>query len=307
MGKITYFYKSYLLIHTKFYFFLQKMSVFFPYIINSFFNQQRVIEMKEEMINDLQKDLDKELAKPLRKRDYDKISEITKAIHDISHDDEMIEHENQVKNKFLADYGSRQKEIRVKRRFIAVASCAVIAFGLNIYSFNAWGMNMIDAIYTMQKGGMSIDIHNINDFGRKTIELPTSPDDPYGIKAKCAEYGVYPETPVYIPDGFELKHFEEYEYDTHKTIRFFYRKNGYIWLNITFTDYINYESIPPIGIPTDTYTVHEETINGQLSWVLKEDNQFTDIYIDENNIEYSFFMQSLDYDECYKIVESMCK
>ena len=251
--------------------------------------------------------INEELGK--KKPDYNKIAELSEQYSYIVSADEEIESRSEQHIQQILSTARQEKtkfSIRMKV-FSALTACAVIAFGLNIYSFNAWGMNMIDAIYTMQKGGMSIDIHNINDFGRKTIELPTSHDDPYGIKAKCAEYGVYPETPTYIPDGFELKHFEEYEYDTHKTIRFFYRKNGYIWLNITYMEYIDYESIPPVGIPTDTYTVHEETINGHSSWILKEDNQFTDIYIDNENIKYSFFMQSLDYDECYKIVESMCK
>ncbi len=38
----------------------------------------------------------------------------------------------------------------------------------------------------------------------EVIELPTYPGDPYGIKAVCAEYGLYPMTPTYIPDGFNL-------------------------------------------------------------------------------------------------------
>ena len=67
------------------------------------------------------------------------------------------------------------------------------------------------------------------------------------------------------------------------------------------------EEIKKVKYPSDYFNISEIEINGCSAFVSKEDNQFTDIYIDENNIEYSFFMQSLDYDECYKIVESMCK
>lgn len=39
---------------------------------------------------------------------------------------------------------------------------------------------------------------------REVIELPTAPGDPYGIKAVCEKYGIYPMTPSYIPEGVEL-------------------------------------------------------------------------------------------------------
>ena len=40
---------------------------------------------------------------------------------------------------------------------------------------------------------------------KKTIEIPVSEDDPYGIKTQCKQNGYTPDIPFYLPKGFELK------------------------------------------------------------------------------------------------------
>ncbi|MCM1529774.1 MAG: DUF4367 domain-containing protein [Alistipes sp.] len=144
------------------------------------------------------------------------------------------------------------------------------------------------------------------DLGKQeqtVISLPTSENDPYGIKAKCAEYGISPQAPFYLPDGFELVDFYAEINEAFSDICFFY-KNGKTRLNITFTKYVNSDNIPPIGIPTDTYNLQETEINGQTVFILKEDGQFTATYLN-NGIVYVITSNKLDYDECQKVVEAM--
>ncbi len=73
---------------------------------------------------------------------------------------------------------------------------------------------------------------------------------------------------------------------------------------MSYEAYENSDDIPPIGIPTDTYNLVETEINGQTSFVLKEDGQFTATFLN-NNIVYVITSNKLDYDECQKVVESM--
>ena len=84
---------------------------------------------------------------------------------------------------------------------------------------------------------------------------------------------------------------------------FYYKKNN-VKLNFSVYYYHQSETIPSIGIPTDTYNLTESTINGRTMFILKEDNQFTATYL-SNNVVYVIFSDGLDYDECQKIVESI--
>ena len=84
----------------------------------------------------------------------------------------------------------------------------------------------------------------------------------------------------------------------------FYYKKADIILNFNFTMFSDDREIPPIGIPTDTYNIVEEQINGYKMYILKEDNQFTATFL-EDNIVYAITAIDCDYDECQKVIESL--
>lgn len=262
-------------------------------------NKKAVLDMKEQIINDLKVELDEEMKKSPKKRDYNKIDEITAAIHEIDcENDDYESHYEDARNELFARL-EKEKNRKSRRRLKGisiVATCCVLLIGINAVTFSTMGMNMFKAIYHISKGGITVDIERSNE-----IILPTTKDDPYGIKAKCAEYDINLQAPTFIPEGFYLYDINYEENDTFKRVDFFY-KNVTAKINFTFTNFKG--DVPPIGLPTDTYELNKETINDQIIYTLKEDNQFYGIFIKEN-IQYLIFTEYIDYDSCYKIVNSL--
>lgn len=242
--------------------------------------------------------LDRELAKP--NPDYDLVDELSavileargKAVQEIDVQSEI----KAIKKK--ADNGI--KRFRCPRWAVAASAACLVLIGANTVSVAAWGTNIFSAFVQFTKGDLTID------FGKQeqaVINLPTSEDDPYGIKAKCAEYDIYPMIPYYLPDGFKLTNCEENILSHSTDLRFFY-ENDNTKLILSYEAYKNSDDIPPIGIPTDTHNLQETEINGQTMYVLKEDNQFTAAFLNDS-IVYIITSNKLDYDECQKVVESM--
>lgn len=199
----------------------------------------------------------------------------------------------------------RKTSIKPKRFFVpkwAAAMCAslILVLGLNAYSAYAWNMNIFKAVVKFINGGVVIGFEN----EQPVIELPTSENDTYGIRTKCAEYDVYPLVPEYIPEEFVLTDIQTDINDHWTQIRFFYKKDEII-LNFDFFKYQRKEYIPDFTIPTDTYNITERELNGQTMYILKEDNQFTATFLDNNNIIYAVYADGLDYDECDKVIESL--
>lgn len=258
-------------------------------------------DMKREIIYDLQRELDEEISKSTGEWDCQKISELTKTINDISCEDtasgdQYEKSKIELIEKLKATEKSKQKIIL--KRVTAAVACLLVCLGLNFVSISAFGTNMFSAAYRLLNGGISIDMN-------ERIELPTTADDPYGMKTKCAEYGMYPETPSYIPEGFRLVHVDDVKKTDSIRLTFYYKKEG-IKLHFVFFQYYNKDQIPPVGIPTDTYNVVEEEINNHKMYIMKEDNQFTANF-QSDNIVYSIASDGLNYDECHKIAKSMAK
>lgn len=247
----------------------------------------------EELISEeLEKQLDLELKKS--SPDYDLVDELTKAI--LESRGKAVK-EIDVKPEIQAIRQRKIKRIRFPKWAVAVSAACVVLIGANVFSVSAWDMNIFSAIVKFTKGGMSVNLN------QNIIELPVSEGDPYGIKAKCAEYDIYPLTPHYLPEGVELVDFNEVVCDRFTDLCFFYQ-NGNTRLNITYTKYNDSENVLHSGIPTDTYNLQETEINGQTMFILKEDNQFTVTFLNDS-VVCVIYSNELDYDECQKVMESI--
>ena len=262
-------------------------------------NISNITEADIELLKELQAQLDEELNKPVKHQNFDLIDEITKTICEIYKENELIEAKSQSGIAYIKGMvKARNKKSKFRKWSAILGSCAAVVLVLNIASISAFGKNMFSAAYHMVKGGITIDM-----IKEDVIELPTTADDPYGMKAKCAEYDMYPLTPSYIPERFELVNLVVDELSSFTHIIFQYKDSG-IKLNFDFCQYNEGEEIPPIGIPTDTYNIVEEEINGHTMYILKEDNQFTAAFL-EDNIVYAITAIDCSYDECQKVVESL--
>lgn len=260
--------------------------------------ERQMFELDREILSDLKKDLEEEMSKPAEERDESYIAELEKMISETQEESISESRKRSLKSvmKMLDEY-EEPKHIKLYKRLSVVVACCLLLLGLNAVSLKAFGRNMFSAAYQLTKGGISISEPNDSD------ELITSESDPYGMKAKCAEYGFFPDTPSYIPEGFLLDRIDEKSNNKFDIVCFYYKKNN-ITLNFYFSNYKDKEETPPIMFPTDTYNVTEESMGDNTVYILKEDEQFTASYIDKH-VKYVIFTEGIDYEEFYKILESL--
>ena len=257
-------------------------------------------DLNVEILSDLKKDLANEKSKLPSERDESFISELEELI---AQTEEEILSESQARSldkslKMLDEYEQPKKKRFV--RILSVAAAAlIVVLGLNTASMKVFGQNVFSAAYQLTKGGITIS----TDDPSNSDELTVSPSDPYGMKAKCAEYGFFPNTPSYIPEGFKLYNLTEETEDNADVIIFMFRNENMI-LNFYFTNYRTNKETSPISLPSDTYNVEEEIINGNTFYILKEDNQFTAIFT-KDGIKCRIFTENVDYDECISIIKSI--
>ena len=246
--------------------------------------------------------LDEEMAKPVKNRDYEKIASLSADLCAlIDGEPETNEVDNGINKLYnrISEYekNRRKPSVRVVRKMIPVVCVAAVMLVANCFTVSAFGKNVFSVVIEFAQGGFSIDFNKRND----VIELPTSEDDPYGIIAECAKYEIYPETPHYLPDGFELTLITN-DVNEHSNYAKFVFKNEDKVIALTYTRYWN--DVIQTGIPSDHYNITETTVNGYPAIISKEDNQFTLTYqVDKTVI--LIFTQDVDYAECEKIAASM--
>lgn len=247
----------------------------------------------------MKRQLDEETAKPLHKRDFDKIEQLTAAMSELldDTDTDCSEGVSKLYSRIEKEKIRNKKPVRAMRKFIPIVCCAAVILAANCISVAALNKNIVSAVIEFAKGGFSVTF-NKND----VVELPTSENDPYGLIAECAKYGIYPETPHYIPDGFELEHTSSNANENVSDMVRFIFKNGNQSISFDFEVYKN--DVGQIGIPSDHYNISETEINGYPAIVSKEDNQYTITYQKDKTV-FFMFADGVPYDECEKIVKSI--
>lgn len=261
--------------------------------------EKQLSDIDMEILSDMKQNLAEEMNKTADERDEKLISELEEMISQTEKEIISASKKRSFESvmKILDEY-KEPKRPKLYKWLSAAVACFLVVLGLNTVSMKTFGQNMFSAAYQLTKGGITISTNQSDDNGNIFSE-----SDPYGMKAKCAEYGFFPDTPSYIPDGFVLENISEKSYDYFDSIIFLYKKDDII-LNFIFKNYKSDATTQQIGIATDTYNIIEEQINGHTTYILKEDFQFTSVFIDKR-IDYTIFAENLDYDECYKILESL--
>ena len=249
----------------------------------------------EKIISEeLEKQLDLELKKP--SPDYDLVDELTKAILEARG---KAVKEIDVQPEIQAIRQRKIKRIRFPKWAVAVSAACVVLIGANVFSVSAWDMNIFSAIIEFTKGGFSVDFIK-NEY--EVIELPTSENDPYGIIAECAKYEIYPETPHYLPEGFELIDTSANVNEDFSNIASFTFAKDNMLIGFEFERY--WHDTGKMVIPSDKYNISETNVNGNPAIVSKEDNQYTITFMN-GKTSFLMFTQDVPYDECEKIVASI--
>ncbi len=259
-------------------------------------------QFTQQALRDLNRMLDEEMAKPQKNRDYEKIAEISRACSAVMGDAEQMEAamERGYERTMAAMHRKRITMTRCLRTAAVLASAAALLACANMYTVAAYDMNVFSALVKITQGGFSL-----NPDAQETLTLPTAPDDPYGIKAESAKYGITDVlAPTYLPEGFALGrvHQETTEGYLNSVFFTFYDADR----NVIQLLYDQWDNASLSGTtPCDDYNLTETTIDGNPAIISKEDGQYVLVFRNETNLETKIWIEGVDYEECDRIVASL--
>ncbi len=267
-------------------------------------------DFKEKSIQEINKMLEEELKKPVKKRNYDKIEELTGAYA------ELMGTEAEVRNAMQRCLLELKSKARPKRKFtrrmrgtVITVSLAVMLFVMNIITVSAFNMNVFSFIVNVANGSFSVDFSkspnkNVSD---NSMKLPVTPSDPYGMIAECARNGIYPETPHYLPDGLflmetgaeDLQNFEKYV-----MFNFMGENNQRITFGYDLFD--NSNVMQGASFPNDEHNFQEIKVNGHPALLAEEkkDKEFTLVYCCDELLMCHFSCWNISENEVKKIIDS---
>ena len=250
-------------------------------------------ETYERALKGLSDEIEIEMSK--KSPDYDKIARLSEEYCDITGVSEIIkQREKEHINKILNEVSKlRQKrKHRTRKVLTAIAASVAVVLSANVVSTAAFGVNIFKAIVHKDEKGFSVEY---------TTEEKLV--DPYGIKAECDKYNIHPESPEYLPEGFEVLEINHEDVGNEQIISFLYCKDE-MSIGIYYDIFDNPEEINNIKYPSDYLDTSKIEINGYPAIVLKEDGQFTLSYA-RDNVLLSIFTVNVPYEECDKIIESI--
>ncbi len=244
--------------------------------------------------------LEEELAKPERERNYDKIDELVKAHISLMGIEETVAKQAETGQlKLQARLNQEKPHIRPTKRLrmlITAGIAAAMLLAANTVSVAAYQQDVFSVIVHYIDHNFFIKYPN-----DKIVDLPTTPDDPYGIRTECAKYGLDVLAPMYLPEGFVLGECECCQLNAYTRVDFrFYRNNREViaFTYNGFTDPDAYSSIP-----SDEMNLREVNVHGTPAIVSEEDGQYT-IVFKKGSLE-TIITSDCGYSECDKIIASL--
>ena len=268
-------------------------------------------DLKEQFIQEINRVLEEELKKPARKRDYDKIEELTQAYTELMGTEAQVETSMQCCiSEFKSKARSKTKITRKMRIVFAAISVAVVLFIMNIITVSAFNMNAFSFLVHLADDGFFVDSLVSNEVpSDEIIQLPVTPNDPYGMIAECAKYGIFSETPHYLPEGYVLTVCYYADMLSFlKQIKFTFRNqhNAKQTISFSFELYEDEKSIKNTKFLNVENRLNEIKINDKPAILAEEqkDKQFTVVYpIDTLLI--TIFTQDVSKEEVNQIINSM--
>ncbi|MDE5753477.1 MAG: DUF4367 domain-containing protein [Oscillospiraceae bacterium] len=268
-------------------------------------------DLKEQFIQEINRALDEEVKKPAKKRDYDKIKELTQTYTKLMGVETQLEASMQCCFSELKRQERPKRKITRRMRIIfATISVAVMLFIMNIITVSAFNMNVFSFIVHVADDGFSVDSLASGEISsEEIIQLPVTLDDPYGMITECAKYGISPETPHYLPEGYVLTVCHHADMTSYlKLINFTFTNQNDTRQTISFSFelYEDKENIKNVKFPNVEHHLNEIKINDNPAILAEEqkDNQFTVVYPIDRLLT-TIFTQDVSKEEVNQIINSM--
>ena len=249
---------------------------------------ERLDDIDNMLLNDLDKALKAELNKPRNKINAKKIIELSNAIADIKG---YTPSEEDVKRSTEAILAKLDNKVPKRRKVIktlsTAAACLVAVVVLNQGIAYAFDVKMFPKLYEVVDGAIVIHM----DQDRKETQQILSE-----IKTKCAEYDISSPIITYLPEGFALTKID-YKYNTLKI----WLDKGDIRVSMIYVFNVNGGNV---GLPSDEGNVEEKVINGKPYLISMEDNQYRALYVSDKFV-FNYTSLGLDYQEAENMVNSL--
>ena len=264
-------------------------------------------DLKEQFIQEINRVLEEELKKTAKKRDYDKIEELTQAYTELMGTEAQVEASMQCCISEFKSKARPKRKITPRMRIIfATISVAIVLFVMNIITVSAFNMNVFSFIVHITDKNFSVNSPLSAD---DVIELSVSPDDPYGMIAECAKYGIYPETPHYLPKGYVLtlcRYGDMPSYKKYVKFTFTNQHNARQSIMFIYGLYEDKESINNTKFSNVEHRLSEIEINDKPAVLAKEqeDEQFTVVYV-MDTLLITIFTQDIPEEEVNQIINSI--
>ncbi len=234
--------------------------------------------------------------------DYNKIDHLSELYCKITGADKIIEQRSEAHVQKILDEARKIKPKRKRygiKTLTAAAASVVLLLSANAVSTSAFGVNIFKQVIHYDGKGVSISYSNIENSESETL----TDSDPYHIKEECNKYGIVPETPMYLPEGFEIYNVENFSFYDETSVSINYEKDD-MKIIIGYYLFDNIEDMSRQKFPCDYFNITNIQINGCPAIVSKEDDQYTLVYA-KDNLLMSIYMINVPYEECDKIINSI--
>lgn len=258
------------------------------------------MEIRENMISDLERALEEEIEKPSKAWESEKIEELSKTIYMLRGDGESNTYAPQ-EEAVLRKLRSRKLLFkRMYSRVAALAACLMVTFVVIITDKPAYSVKPLPA--GCKVSGSYVQIKFEED---GPIDLPMAESDPYGMIAKAAEYNLEPVVPSYIPEGMELTRVDGRVSGRNSRCQFdFTHKKQTVSWDIRRLAFWENRGEP--CYPTDTFDVTLEEIGGCTVYIIQNKEFDTAVFVDGLTL-YRLRVHYMDHEEFRKILDSLVK
>ena len=183
---------------------------------------------KQFLIASIKEEIRKESDKPKKERDVNKIIGLSMLLLESKGDFQKPPDVNLLYKISKERQAKKRKKIFKSCAITVCVSCALL-LPLNFTLEKIYGKGVFMIVTDFIKNAQFIEPNRI-------IELPTTAEDPLGLRAECEKYGISILLPTYIPEGFNLIHNAYKETDGTKLVDFHYIENKQK-ININITEY----------------------------------------------------------------------